>query len=86
MFLLSFIKFPKWTIKAIISQMAYYFLNSIGNSHKYPLASWDFVSHKNEFGGLGIQNLRIFSLCLLVVWIRRYHLDNNKIWKMIVDY
>jgi hypothetical protein len=50
------------------------------------LASWDFVSQKQEFGGLGIQNLRDFNLCLLSSWIKRYHLDDNKIWKLIVDY
>jgi hypothetical protein len=30
--------------------------------------------------------MRDFNLCLLSSWIRRYHFDNNKIWKMIVDY
>jgi hypothetical protein len=34
---------------------------------------------------MGIQNLRDFNLCLLASWVRRYHLDGNKIWKQIVD-
>jgi hypothetical protein len=25
-------------------------------------------------------------MCLLASWIKRYHLDNNKIWKQIIDY
>jgi hypothetical protein len=44
------------------------------------------VSQKKEFGGLGIQNIREFNLCLLASWIKRYHLDKNKIWKTIVDF
>jgi hypothetical protein len=86
MYLLSFIKFPKWVITAINSQMAHFFWNNTEDSHKYHLVNWGFVSRKKEFGGLGIQNLREFNLCLLASWIKRYHLDNNKIWRMIVDY
>jgi hypothetical protein len=86
MYLLSFLKFPKWAIKAINSQMAHFFWNNVGDFHKYHLVNWDFVSRKKEYGGLGIQNMRDFNLCLLSSWIRRYHFDNNKIWKMIVDY
>jgi hypothetical protein len=86
MYLLSFVKFPKWAIKVINSQMSHFFWDNIGDSHKYYLTSWDLVSQKNKFGGLGIQNIRDFNLCLLASWIIRYHMDNNKIWRMIVDY
>jgi hypothetical protein len=41
---------------------------------------------KKEYGGLGIPNIRELNICLLASWIRRYHMDNNKIWRMIVDY
>jgi hypothetical protein len=34
-YLMSLIKFPKWTIKAINSQMASFFWNNQENSHKY---------------------------------------------------
>jgi hypothetical protein len=36
---------------------------------------------KKEFGGLGIPNIRELNLCLLDSWLRRYSLDDNKIWK-----
>ena len=65
MYLLSFLKFPKWAIEAIKSQMAHFFWDNVGDSHKYHLASWDLISQKKDFGGLGIQNLRDFNLCLL---------------------
>jgi predicted membrane protein len=35
---------------------------------------------------MGTQNIRDFNLCNLSYLMRRYHLDDNKIWKMIVDY
>jgi hypothetical protein len=47
---------------------------------------WDFICQKKEYGGLGIENMRDFNLCLLSSWINKYHLDDNKIWKMIIDH
>jgi hypothetical protein len=41
---------------------------------------------KKEYGGLGIPNIREMNLCLLASWIRRYSLDENKLWKQIVDF
>jgi hypothetical protein len=56
-----------------------------GVSHKYHLANWGLIYQKQEFGGMGVPNLREFNLCLLGSWIKRYHLDNNKIWKSIIE-
>jgi hypothetical protein len=39
---------------------------------------------KKEFGGLGVLNLRELNLCLLGSWVRRYIVDKNKIWEMLV--
>jgi hypothetical protein len=47
------------------SQMSHFFWDNVGDSHKYHLINWDLVSQKKEFGGLGIQNIRDFNLCLL---------------------
>jgi hypothetical protein len=41
---------------------------------------------KKEYGGLGIPNLAELNMCLLASWIKRYQLDNDKIWKQIMDY
>ena len=41
---MSVIKFPKWAIKAITSQMAHFFWGNVGDDHKYHLANWGFVS------------------------------------------
>jgi hypothetical protein len=54
--------------------------------HKYHLANWGLVSQKKEFGGLGIQSLSDMNMCLLATWIKRYHLDDNKLWKQIIDH
>ena len=43
-YLMSVIKFPKWAIKAITSQMAHFFWGNVGDDHKYHLANWGFVS------------------------------------------
>ena len=69
----------------INTQMAHFLWDNADGGHKYHLASWDFVCQKQEFGGLGIQNLREYNLCFLASWIKRYHLDSHKIWKTIVD-
>jgi hypothetical protein len=34
---------------------------------------------EQEFDGLSLQNSRDFNLCLLASWIKRYHLDSNKL-------
>jgi hypothetical protein len=44
------------------------------------------VSQIKEFGGLGIPSLAEMNMCLLASWIRRYHLDNDKLWKQIIDH
>jgi hypothetical protein len=85
LYLLFVIKFPKWAIKAMNSQMAHFFWDDTPENHKYHLANWGLICQKQEFGGMGIPNLREFNLCLLASWIKRYHLDDNKFWKKIID-
>jgi hypothetical protein len=68
-YLISIIKFPKWAIKAINSQMEIFFWNGHGNSHKYHLANIQLLNHKKEKGGLGIPDLRVLNLCLLTSWV-----------------
>ena len=85
LYLLSIIKFPKWAINMINSQMAHFLWDNVAGNRKYHLANWGLVCQKQEFGGFGIQNLREYNLCLLASWIKKYHLDSHKIWKAIVD-
>jgi hypothetical protein len=84
-YLLSFIKFSKWTIKLIESQMANCLWNNTSECHRYHLAVWQHVNMKKEFGGLGVPNLRELNLCLLGSWIKRYSIDYGKFWKMLID-
>lgn len=78
-YLLSIIKFPKWAIELINSQMAHFFWENNETKHKYHLANWQLVAQKKELGGLGIPDLRNLNLCLLSSWIFRYRLDDSPI-------
>lgn len=64
-YLLSFIKFPKWAIRILNTHMSNYLWNDSDEAHKYHLANWELVSMKREHGGLGIPNLRDLNICLL---------------------
>ena len=86
-YLMSVIKFPKWAIESINSQMAHFFWNNLEDGRgKYHLANWHLMAQKKDYGGLGIPDLQQMNLCLLASWISRYHLNDNPMWKKIVDY
>ena len=85
-YLLSVIKFPKWAIETINSQMGNFLWNDSEGNHKYHLANWLSVAQKKEFGGWGIPDLHTLNLCLLASWINRYHLNENTLWRKIIDY
>jgi hypothetical protein len=71
-YLLSFMKFPKWAIKLLESQIANYLWNDEAESHRYHLASWQHVTMEKDFGSLGVPSLRELNICLMGSWIRRY--------------
>ena len=83
MYLMSIIKFPKWAIKAITSQMAHFFWGNLGDEHKYHLANWGLISQKTDFGGLGVPNLREFNMALLASWGKRFYDGREGDWKKI---
>jgi len=78
-YLLSFIKFPKWAIKVLNTQMGNCLWNDMEDAHKYHLANWETVSMAKEFGGLGIPNLRDLNICPLASWLKRYSNDSHKL-------
>jgi hypothetical protein len=41
---------------------------------------------KQEFGGLGIPNIRDLNISLMSSWIRRFNLDDHKMWKDIIQF
>jgi hypothetical protein len=86
LYLLSVIKFPKWALALINSQMAHCLWDNYEGHHKYHLAKWGLVAQKKEYGGLGVPDLAELNMCLLASWIKRYQLDNDKIRKQIIDY
>jgi hypothetical protein len=80
-----FFKFPKWALDLINTQMANCLWNDFEGHRKLHLANWNLVCKKKEFGGLGIPDLANVNLCLLSSWIKRYSLDDGKLWKTLVD-
>jgi hypothetical protein len=80
-YLLSVVKFPKWAITLLESQMPHCLWNNECDNHKYHLANWKLVFMKKEFGRLGVPNLRELNLCLLCSWVSMYYVDRDKIWK-----
>jgi hypothetical protein len=85
---MSVMKFPKWAIAMINSQMAHFIWNNNedSHSHKYHLANWQLVAQKKEVGGFGISDMRNLNLSLLSSWIFRYGLQSESIWVKIVDH
>jgi hypothetical protein len=71
-YLLSVIKFPKWAIEVINSQIANFFWDDSKKNHRYHLLNWGSLTQRKEMGGLGIPDLRDLNLCLLAAWINRY--------------
>ena len=79
-------KFPKWAIDAITSQMAHFFWGNVGDNHKYHLAKWGMVSQRKEWGGLGVPNLREFNMSLLAAWSKCFFDDKDSDWKKLLEY
>jgi hypothetical protein len=40
---------------------------------------------KKEHGGLGVPELRDLDLCLLGSWVKRYIMDEGKLWRKVID-
>jgi hypothetical protein len=64
-YLLSFIKFPKWAIQILNSHFANCVWNDSERNHKYHMVNWETVSMAKEFGGLGVPNIRDLNIFLL---------------------
>jgi hypothetical protein len=84
-YLMSIIKFSKWAIKAINTQMANFFWDDQEDKHKYHLSNLQSLCQTKDEGGMGVPNLRNLNLCLLASWVHRYYADNGKIWKRVID-
>jgi hypothetical protein len=50
-YLLSFLKFLKWAIRLLESQMPHCLWNNDSDSHQYHLTNWQLMSMKKDFGG-----------------------------------
>ena len=85
-YLICVIKFPKWAIECINSQMANFLWNDHEGKHKYHLSNWQSLAMPKDYGGWGIPDLGCLNMSLLSSWINRYHLSGDVIWKKIIDH
>jgi hypothetical protein len=83
-YLLSFFKFPKCAIDLINSHMTHCFWDSYEGHRKMHLANWHLICMKKKHGGLGVLDIKDLNLCLLGSRVKRYILDENKIWRKVV--
>jgi hypothetical protein len=85
-YLLSVLEFLKWAMPTINLQMSHCLWDNYEGHHKYHLAHWDLVSMKKDFGGMGIANIRDLNVSLLSSCVKRFNLDDHKLWKEIIQY
>jgi hypothetical protein len=85
-YLLSFIKFPKWAIKSLNTHLANCLWSDSDGKNKYHLANWESVSMAKDFGGTGVPNLRDLNICLIASWIKRYQEGGGKLWIELIDF
>ncbi|KAI5009174.1 hypothetical protein ZWY2020_010222 [Hordeum vulgare] len=81
---MAILKFPKWAINAINSEMTHFLWGNMRDKHKYHLAHWGLVSRKKEFGGLGIPNIREYNMALLASWGKRFYNNSDSDWKKLL--
>jgi hypothetical protein len=84
-YLLSFFRFPKCSLKLLDTHLANLMWNDEGGNHKIHLANWPLVCMKKEFGGMGIPNLQDLNLCLIGSWVKRYIRGEGALWKRVID-
>lgn len=75
-----------WAIKMLNTHLANCLWNDFEDKHKIHLVNWDSFAVMKEYGGLGIPCLRDLNICLLASWIRRYNIDDHKMWKQFLDF
>ena len=74
-FLTGVIRFPKWAIKLINSQLAHLSGMIMKVIKKYHLAVWGSLTLKKEYGGFDITDIVDMNLNLLASWVSRYQRD-----------
>ena len=85
-YLMYVIKFPKWAINVINSQMAHFFWGNLGDQHKYHLANWGLITRRKEYGGMGVPNIKEYNMALLASWGERFFDDSDSDWKKIISH
>jgi hypothetical protein len=86
-YLLSFIKFPKWGIRLLEFQMAHCLWNNTADCHRYHLASWQHVTMLKEYGGMGVPSIRAESMFVrFLVKKVLFRWGGGGIWKNLLDF
>jgi hypothetical protein len=61
-YLLSFLKFPRWATDLINSHMAKCFWDDYEGHRKLHLANWHLICMKKDYDGLGVPELKDLNL------------------------
>ena len=64
--------------------MAHCLWNNFEEHGKLHLANWKLVNMKKDYGGLGVPDLKDLNLVLLGSWVKRFILDEGKLWHQIM--
>lgn len=66
--------------------MSNWLWDDYGGHGKIHLANWCLVNiKKKEHGGLGIRDMKDLNLVLLGSWVKRFLVDEGKIWHNIIQ-
>jgi hypothetical protein len=69
-YLMSFLKFPRWAIDMINTHMTNCFWGDYEGHKKLHLANWHLICMRKEHGGLGVPRLKDLNLCMLGNWVK----------------
>jgi hypothetical protein len=83
LYYLSLFRIPVWCLHNI-DKIRRDFLWAVVDSKKYSLVRWSIIYSPEQFGGIGVLNLKYMNLSLLAKWWWHYQLDSDSLWKFFL--
>jgi hypothetical protein len=69
----------------INSHMANCLWDDYEGHRKLHIANWHLICMKKEYGRIGIPDMKELNLCLLGSWVKRYIMNEHKLWRNIIE-
>ncbi|KAJ0462665.1 putative reverse transcriptase zinc-binding domain-containing protein [Helianthus annuus] len=82
---LSLYKIPVGVIKMLEAKMRKFLWAGSNDVIKMNWVAWDWVTWPKSKGGLGISRIKEVNEALLVKWGWRYRVENQNLWRKVVD-